>query len=387
MEYPIPKLKNKFITRLISGYFTMRICIIADQIYKSGGIERVLSHRINYWINQGHSVHLITSINNNNKPYFKYHSEMIHHEIISGFDKSVSLFSPSNLALSFKYFFNLKKVVDSIKPDVILMPNYSYDYYFLPLIMRNTYCIKEYHSSFTRRHGLIGKLKNFYTRFYDAHVFLSQEEADLASIPNSVIIPNPITKNRSIPRPLVDRDKVILAAGRISKVKGFDRLIQTWSKIAKQYPDWRLEIYGDGDKREVSTLKNLIIKEGIATNTIVYPSDPEIIDKMLSSRIYAMTSLTECFPMVLLEAMQSGMSIITFDCPTGPRNIITNQSNGLIIEDDSLDKFALNLSKLIDNNSYAQSLASNAYSDSQSYYIENVMKKWDVLLHKVHEVV
>ena len=94
----------------------MRICIIADQIYKAGGIERVLSHRVNHWVNQGYEVHLITSENRNNRAYYFYDSRLIHHDIQGDFNKSITLFSPYNLKLACRYFFKLKAVIKSINP-------------------------------------------------------------------------------------------------------------------------------------------------------------------------------------------------------------------------------------------------------------------------------
>ena len=84
--------------------------------------------------------------------------------------------------------------------------------------------------------------------------------------------------------------------------------------------------------------------------------------------------------MVLLEAMQSKMAVIAFDCPTGPRNIIDDQVSGLLIEDNNIEAFSFYLQKLIEDNSYSQFLARNAYYDVQSYGIENIMIKWDRLL-------
>lgn len=360
----------------------MRICIIADQIYKSGGIERVLSHRILYWLNNGYQVHLITSENNGNDSYFSYDSRMIHHDILGGFDKSVSLFSPANLISASKYFFKLKKRIDNIKPDVVVMTNYNYDYYLLPLIVRDTYIIKEYHSSFSKGNNLIGILKDYYTKFYHAHVFLSQEEADLASIPNSFIIPNPIATTTNCPTQLSERQKTILTAGRIVSIKGFERLIESWAKIAEKYPDWHLEIYGDGDPSYIESLELLISQKNISTNSAIYSSTPHMSKKMLNSRIYAMSSLTECFPMVLLEAMQSKMAVLAFDCPTGPRNIIENYKNGILVENNNIDSFSLALENLINNENIAQEIANNGFVESKQYDVNVVMKRWNALINK-----
>lgn len=360
----------------------IRICVIADQLYKSGGIERVLSHRINHWIMSGYEVHIITSENEQRRPYFFYDSRMIHHDILGGFNKSLSLLSLFNLMLSYKYFFKLKSKISEIKPNVIVMTNYHYDYYFLPLIVGSTYCIKEYHSSFSEKINLIGRLKRYYTNFYDAHVFLSREEEILHSIHNSVVIPNPIITTKDYPNKLSERRKVIVTAGRIVGIKGFERLIESWSKIAEKYPDWRLDIYGDGEPSYIDSLELLISKRNLTSSTSIHSSSPDIMSKMLDSRIYAMSSLTECFPMVLLEAMQSRMAIVAFDCPTGPRNIIKSYKTGILVEDNNIDNFALSLDMIINDEGFAQRMANNGFIEVKQYDVNIVMKKWNALINR-----
>lgn len=359
----------------------MRICIIADQIYKSGGIERVLSLRINKWIKNGYEVHLITNENGQRPSYFHYDEKMQLHDLDGSFNKNISLFSSSNLVLALKYFFKLKQAVHSIKPDVIIVVNYSYEFYFIPFLCKQSYCVKEYHSSFTPAHGLINKLKKYYANFYHKHVFLSIEEAHLSQQQNYAVIPNPTTQIDAQVLDLDKRDKRVIAAGRIVELKGFERLIESWVKLAVKYPDWCLEIYGDGDEIYINQLKHLIADYGIAQNTRIYPSTNQILDKMLNSRIYAMSSFTECFPMVLLEAMQARMSIIAYDCPTGPRNILKHKATGILVSEGRVEEFMNQLEKLITNENFAQQLADAGHVEVQRYHIDFVIKKWDELLH------
>lgn len=360
----------------------IKICIIADQIYKSGGIERVLSHRINHWIKDGYEVHLITSENEGRSPYFFYDLRLVRHDLAGGFDKSISLLSSLNLKLAYRYFFKLRAAIKNINPDVIVMTNYNYDYYFLPLIAAGTHCIKEYHSSFSQKTNAIDRLKKYYTKFYDTHVFLSKEEAHLHSLHDSVVIPNPVVMSDDSPCELTKRRKVIMTAGRIVAIKGFERLLASWSAIASKYPDWRLEIYGDGEHTYIQSLQALIEHHDMAANTAIYPSSPDIISKMLDSRIYAMSSLSECFPMVLLEAMQSRMAIVAFDCPTGPRNILKNNKTGILVENHHISDFSRSLEKLMTRTDLAQTLANNGCLEVRQYDAKAVMKKWNTLIDK-----
>lgn len=366
----------------------MRICVVADQIYKAGGIERVLSYRTKHWIEQGHDVHLITHENQQNKPYYSYSDDVMHHELKSKFNRETSLFSLTNIFYAFIYFFKLLKKYYKVKPDVCIVVGYGYDYYFIPLIARKAYLIKEYHSSITIKKPLsnMDRIQNFFAKFYDHHIFLSSEEAKNFNIDArqfSVIAnPLPVGIDLNHQQPLSQRKKVILAAGRIVWLKGFDRLIQAWGRIAEKYPEWQLEIYGDGEPDYVLQLLDMIKDLDIEVNTFIYPSTPNIIEKMAASRIYAMTSHTECFPLVLLEAMSSQMAIIAFDCPTGPRNIIQDGYTGVLVENDNIDMFVMKLEQLLMSDAYSQALASQAYSSSKVYKLEHIMEEWDLVLSK-----
>lgn len=358
----------------------MRICVIADQIYKSGGIERVLSLRIHQWIKKGYDVHLITNENEQRPSYFHYDEQMVHHDLDGNFNKNISLFASSNLVLASQYFFKLKAVLRQIQPDVIVVVNYSYEFYFLPFLRKQSYCVKEYHSSFSAGQGWVNRLKDYCAQFYHTHVFLSPEEARLSQQPHYAVIPNPTMQIDAPLRPLAEREKKIIAAGRIVALKGFERLIESWATLAKRYPEWTLEIYGDGERDYVAQLQHLIDAQGIGQNTKIYPSTNQIVEKMLNSRIYAMSSFTECFPMVLLEAMQTQMAIIAYDCPTGPRNILQHQKTGILVEEGNLVVFAEQLEQLLVDPALAQSLADQAYIDVQQYHIDAVMQKWDAVL-------
>lgn len=358
----------------------MRICVIADQVYKSGGIERVLSLRINQWIKKGYDVHLVTNDNEQRPSYFHYDERMVHHDLEGNFNKNISLFSASNLILASKYFFKLKKSIHQIKPDVIVVVNYSYEFYFLPFLSKESYRVKEYHSSFSVGQGWVNRLKDYCAKFYHTHVFLSHEEARLSKQKNYAVIPNPTMEIEAPVVNLAEREKKIIAAGRVVALKGFERLIQSWSGLAKHYPDWTLEIYGDGEADYIAQLNKLISDLQIGRNTKIYPSTDKIVDKMLNSRIYAMTSFTECFPMVLLEAMQAKMAIIAYDCPTGPRNILKHQDTGILVENGQIESFGHHLEILLEDSNLAQILGNNAYLDVQQYHIKSVMEKWDKIL-------
>jgi glycosyltransferase involved in cell wall biosynthesis len=104
---------------------------------------------------------------------------------------------------------------------------------------------------------------------------------------------------------------------------------------------------------------------------------------MQEGSIYAMTSATECFPMALLEAQAAGMAIISYDCPNGPRNIITNKVNGLLVENQSIDAFAKELKQLILNPFQQKEIQLKAQESITQFSEGQVMKIWDALFKSI----
>jgi glycosyltransferase involved in cell wall biosynthesis len=143
-----------------------------------------------------------------------------------------------------------------------------------------------------------------------------------------VVIPN-FTDFQSKKHYSEIREKTIIAAGRIAPVKQFDKLIVIWSTLHREFPDWKVKIFGGGDDQLTKELNQLIKKHHLSSSVSLLSSTPHIESEMQRASIYAMTSKTECFPMVLLEAKACGLPIISFDCPTGPKHIVNHGVDGI----------------------------------------------------------
>jgi glycosyltransferase involved in cell wall biosynthesis len=126
--------------------------------------------------------------------------------------------------------------------------------------------------------------------------------------------------------------KVVIAAGRLTRQKGFDRLLPAWRELSQQYPDWKLEIYGDGREREA--LQSQIDELGIGTSARLAGFSSELHEELARASLYVMTSREEGFPMVLIEAMGVGLPAVSVDCDTGPREIITDGVDGYVVPEE-----------------------------------------------------
>jgi len=359
----------------------MKILYLVDQLHKCGGLERVLSHKINYISSNCPNIKLAVCTNeqNNKKYFFNVPDSVCSYDLDINYDHSISLYSFVNVIKSFSHYFKLKKVINNFKPDVIVHCGFGYDFYFLPLICRkNITLIKENHSSRFFEAQKKAGARYFFEKFYDINVFLSKEEQQLSGLKNSMVIANPVISTQNKQALTVNKKPIVIAAGRIAPVKGFDRLIEVWALVAKSNPNWQLHFYGDGESNYIKTLIALIERLGLTSSVFIFPAVASIEEKITEASIYAMTSHTECFPMVLLEAMQYNTSIISFDCPTGPRNILESGC-GVLVTDGDTQSFANELNKLMTNPTLRKRLADNAYAHVSDFHIERVISQWLII--------
>ena len=149
----------------------------------------------------------------------------------------------------------------------------------------------------------------------------------LEKAPRVVSIPNTVRDMGGARADLTA--KTVLAAGRLVRQKGYDRLIRTWVRVAPEHPDWRLVIYGEGPKR--AWLEGLISRFGLE-DVVTLPGPAEDLGaEMAKASIFVLSSRWEGLPLALLEAMGVGMAVVSFDCPTGPADVIDDHRNGLLI--------------------------------------------------------
>jgi glycosyltransferase involved in cell wall biosynthesis len=339
---------------------------------------------------KGVEVHLITSEQKEKSFCYPISNRVKHYDLTINYDRSKSYFNLVNFKKVPKHIKRLKTKLNEIKPDVLIVCNYAFDFYFIPFISKGIKTIKEFHAS---RYYYIKALPkaNFYSKFvytvnnwieqkYTHIVILNEDEKIYYKSNNIVVIPNAaISIKRSSAKV---RDNIIIAAGRIAPVKQFDHLIKAWSLIAEKFPDWQVQIYGDGDD-ELTTLLKQLIQELKVSNIQLKGATSELTSKMQEASLYALTSATECFPMVLLESLACGLPIISYDCPNGPRNIISNGEDGVLVEHNNIEDFSKKLAKLIRDEQLRSTMVINTVKNVNRFEEQKVMSQWIQLFNKV----
>jgi len=169
----------------------------------------------------------------------------------------------------------------------------------------------------------------------------------------------------------------VIAMGRLCEEKGFDLLLQAWSKCRAR-ETWRLRIMGDGDLYESleASIRTLGLSDSVSLEGKVDRPNP----MLAQSQIFVMSSRTEGFPNALLEAMACGVPAISFDCPSGPANIIRHGVDGLLVENGNVDALAAALDRLIDDPTTRRQMSESAREVVERFSTQSVLARWEALI-------
>lgn len=192
------------------------------------------------------------------------------------------------------------------------------------------------------------------------------DAGEVVIIPNAVPDPGKVVSSLDQP--------VVVAAGALIHRKGFDRLIQAFAPVAPKHPDWQLHIYGKGSDRK--KLRRLVEEHGLEERVVFKGFDPNYHASIANASVYAMTSRFEAFPMVLLESMGAGVPCIAMDCPSGPRHLITDGVDGILVPDGDIDAYSEALDRLMGDPDLRKQMGAAALETIKDYSVEAIVARW-----------
>ncbi|QWZ06802.1 glycosyltransferase family 4 protein [Nocardioides panacis] len=235
--------------------------------------------------------------------------------------------------------------------------------------------------------------KNFPTRFanrrqaallraavprLDAYVVLTHADAadyrrELPDAPAVRVIRNalPWTPART---PAALDTKVVVAAGRLAREKGFGRMVDAFAPVARAHPDWQLHIHGEGTER--GPLLQKVARLGLDEQVRLPGYADDFRSVLAGAAAYALTSRAEGFPMVLIEAMSAGVPLVAMDCPRGPGEIVTDGANGFLVDDGDVAGFSEALRTLVEDDELRRLCGRQAHEDSRAYVADVVVADW-----------
>jgi glycosyltransferase involved in cell wall biosynthesis len=171
---------------------------------------------------------------------------------------------------------------------------------------------------------------------------------------------------------------VVMAAGRLRPQKGFDLLVRAYARVVVDHPDWELRIHGGGPERE--RLLALAKHEGIAENVTFPGLARELGVEMAKASVFVLSSRSEGFPLILIEAMSKGLAVVSFDCPTGPSDVIDDHRNGILVPAEDVDALARGIREMIDDPELRQRCGSAAAETARAYTMDAIGPQWTALL-------
>ena len=378
----------------------MQIIYCIDEMSHPGGIGRVTSLKANWFAEHGHDVWIVSSNQCNEDDYYKLHSNVHRKDFGIGFQLGIDndnllMKAMRKIGKMRKYRRELESFIYEKKPDIVVS-TFTNDSDFLYKLKDGSKKVLEFHFS---HDGFINQmkygsqtLKNKFllsyrlkkheriARKYDAFVVLTKEDAEVwKGYDNLYVIPNMLSFEPKVTSTCME--KRVIAVGRLDFQKKFDRLIDIWALVYKQYQGWRLDIFGDGPDRE--DLQNQIEMLGLSDVIAIKRPTKEIQKEYAHSSILAMTSTYEGLPLVLMEAMSMGIPCVAYGCKCGPRDIIVNGENGYVIEEGDKVTFAKRLMELMVDESFRLSMSKKAILLSQKYKIDNIMNLWSDLFRNM----
>lgn len=374
----------------------MKILYCIAGTYNSGGMERVLANKANYLVRHGYEVVIATTDQRGKEPFFELDERIRCIDLGINYEENNG---KSLLNKLLKYPFKqirhrrrLARLLTQERPDITISM-YCNEASLLPHIKDGSKKILEIHfSKFKRmqygRKGLWRAVDWWRSRMderlvarYDKFVVLTEEDRGYwGDLPNIEVIPN--ARTFTPPQPSSLSSKRVIAVGRYSHQKGFDRLIEAWSIVAKRYPAWQLDIIGGGELQW--EMQAQIERLNLSDKVHLKPSTKSIDQDYINAAIYAMSSRYEGLPMVLLEAQAYGLPIVAFACKCGPRDVIREGVDGYLVEEGDVQGLADKLMDIMSSPEKRYAMGKAALEASTRFEEEHVMARWLALFSELH---
>jgi glycosyltransferase involved in cell wall biosynthesis len=175
--------------------------------------------------------------------------------------------------------------------------------------------------------------------------------------------------------------KVVVAAGRLNRQKGFDLLIRAFAPVAAAHPDWQLRIHGGGEER--AALQEQVFQAGLYEQVFLMGPTARLGDALANGSVFALSSRFEGFGIVLLEAMSKGLAVVSFDCPRGPADIVEPERDGLLVPAEDAGALSQALGALVEDREQRARLAAAAVEKARQYDPAAIGARWLALLDQL----
>ncbi len=378
----------------------MRIVYCTDSVCHAGGIQRITVAKANALADiEGNEVWIVVTDNKRPKPVLPI-SEKVH--LV---DLDVNYFEDDwksrlhvlkgIIVKRREHKRKLQRFLNTISPDIVISTGTS-EKNFVPRmkVASNPSFIREIHFTSNYRqlaaNGWFEKLSawagdiidyRYHIRKYDKIVVLTDEDKQRQwkNYSKVEVIPNPLTIEHSKRSTL--KSKTVVTAGRLTAQKNFASLINAWRIVNKSHPDWKLEIWGEGNLRNElqQQIEDLQLKD--SANLMGYTDD--IISKFADASIFVCSSNFEGFGLVIIEAMSCGLPVVSYSCLCGPKDIVTEGEDGFLVSIGDEQIMAERINYLIEHFDSRLKMGQAALDKSKQYSSDIITSKWMKLFDRI----
>lgn len=373
----------------------MRLLYITDSLAVYGGVERVLTQKVNWLAGHNYEVCVLT-VNQGAHPYcYPLHPEVKCYDLNILFYKQYELKGWKRFVkkheLSIEFQNCLHSRISVFSPNLIICTRLDY--------IRDVIQVKgtiplvfESHSSclceFFENDSIFRKVYMWYLKLFlkKADIVVALTEGDAAEwrkyTPHVCVIPNVVSLNsNNVCSNCLAKSAIFV--GRFTNQKDFDSLLQIWLLVHKKYPEWQLHIYGGYGTEKQRRMEQI---DNICANIVVHEPSSAIFDKYKENSVLLLTSKYEPFGLVLPEAMSCGLPVVSFDCPYGPADIINDGVDGFLIKNRDIIKFADKVCALINNPDMRIMMGRAGTVSSRKYSTESIMPLWEELFNQYNNL-
>lgn len=352
----------------------MNILFLITDLTGHGGTERTTSLLANLFVKKGYKVTIASLFQENRSNTYDIHEKIgIIYLTTDIYKADLCLFY--RLRLLFKAYSKLFSYAKNQNHDLIIGQG------FLPNLL--LWATGKSHKSIACEHykyniysQKVRRLRNYIYKSFKAVVTLTNNDAEKFRRKGvrATVIPNMI--------PFLPQKKReghanrIISVGRLHPQKGYDLLLPALKPVFSKYPNWHMDIYGDGPDR--CLLENLRKDLNLQSNVFFKGFCSNIQQEYLKSSFYVMSSRFEGFPMTLLESLACGLPVISFNCPEGPADLLKDKA-GYLVEPGQIDRMSEAIIQLIEDEKLRDMYAENGLAAVGKYTPDEIYKKWQLL--------
>ncbi len=388
---------------VIFNNIIMKLVYIYHSIAAKGGLERIFCDKMNYFVqNCGYDVTFISYQQGKHPLAYKLDERI---KVVDLNTRFIELYKYNAILRVFKNYFlrkllkkRLSRQLSEERPDLVICTtvDLSINECFMDLpysfiIESHLFMDRVLDANIHEAHGLKRCFLNFIDKwhikkFNKAKVLVTLTRADKKDWSKHLstdirVIPNMVTYYPERIKPYNERPNRIICAGRLDSHKGFNYIIEAWSMIAHKYNNWRIDIFGHGE--EEIKLNNLIEIKNLCDCIKIHKPSDNIYNEYLNSSLYVLSSKSEGFGLVLIEALSCGVPCISFNCPNGPAEIIRHGENGILVPLADVEKLAESIEWMITHKDDRFRMSSNARLTAEQYQADTIMPQWVKLFEDV----